>query len=83
MSESKTTPDYRKIILDFAASLTLCDHMGDVCGDLQKVMDLIGVKCDVDLSEGSKGPFRKILHDLGAKTLWGSEIWEEGDQDEE
>jgi hypothetical protein len=80
--DSQTTPDYRKILLDFAASLTLCDHMGDVCDDLQKVMDLIGVECDVDLSEGSKGPFKKILRGLGAKTLYGTDIGSDEDDEQ-
>ena len=81
--ESQTTPDYRKVLFDLVASLTLCDNMSDVCGDVQEAMDQVGIECDVDLSEGSTGPFRKILHGLGAKTLNGTEIWDENDEEEE
>lgn len=82
-AKTKTTPDYKKVLLDLVASLTLCDNMSDVCGDVQEAMDQIGIECDVDLSEGSTGPFIKILHNLGAKTLNGVEIWDKDDEEEE
>jgi hypothetical protein len=76
-----TEPDYKALLLSLLASMTMCDHMGDVCGDVQSVMDKMGVKCDVDLSDSRE--FRRVLHGLGAKTLYGSEIWDEEDEQDD
>lgn len=87
MTESQTTiatnkkeqrmseTDYKQIMLDLFASLTLCDNMGDVCGDVQEAMDRIGIKCYVDLSDGDgKDDFLQVLKDNGAKYQFGGEI---------
>ena len=36
--------EYRMLLLQFVASLTLCDHMGDVSNDVDIVLKRLGVE---------------------------------------
>ena len=67
----------RELLLSLLASLTLCDHMGDVADDVGHVMEQLGIECE-DTGEWGLDVAR-ALHLLGVKTLYGTEI---GGQDD-
>lgn len=75
---SKTAESYRNLILQFIASLTLCDHMGDVADDIARVLKEAGLKLDYDdLTDlGHK------LGKLGITTLYGTQLNDEEDEEE-
>ena len=58
--------DYKDLILRFINSLTLCDHMGDVAGDIETVFERIGFKIEWEDLE-DLGP---KLDKIGIKTLY-------------
>lgn len=45
------TPDYRTILLRLCGSLTLCDHMGDVCGDVFEALKQAMPEVDFDAED--------------------------------
>ncbi len=61
------------VLLKFIASLTLCDHMGDVCDDINEVLKQLDIDIDYeDLSDlGSK------LGEIGITTLQGTSMVDE------
>jgi hypothetical protein len=65
----KKTTD-RETLLQLIASLTLCDHMGDVANDVDIVLKRLGISFEWDeLSEvGDK------LGEMGITTLYGTSI---------
>jgi len=73
--------DYRDILLKFVASLTLCEHMGDVADDIETVLDIIGIKLKwEDLYD-----LRRKLGKMGITSLYGTALIDEdddGDEDE-
>jgi hypothetical protein len=61
----------KNYILGFIASLTLCDHMGDVMDDIQKVLDDMGI----DWKWDDKYELWDCIADEGnIKTLWGTDV---------
>jgi uncharacterized protein YijF (DUF1287 family) len=61
----------RTLILQFAMSYTLCDHLGDVADDLDKLLKEIGVVGDWDTDDAMVA----AIHNLGVHTtLWGSSM---------
>lgn len=58
--------DYRKLILQFIGSLTLCDHMGDVGNDIDTVLEISD-------NDGSTN-LRNYLHKLGVTTLYDTPL---------
>ena len=42
----ETEPAYKSILFALCASLTLCDHLGDVCEDVFEALDQAGIKVD-------------------------------------
>lgn len=62
--------DNEKLLLKFIASLTLCDHMGDVSNDVDDVLKKLGI--DIDWDEWSD--LRQELYLLGITTLNGTEL---------
>ena len=58
-------------ILKFIASLCLCDHMGDVADDIDKVL------MDIDFEVGEWNDLSELLGELAKHnitTLYGTEI---------
>ena len=51
--------DYKKILLQLIASLTLCDHMGDVGDDINKTLE------NIDLQVGEWDDICELGHLLG------------------
>lgn len=69
--------DYRDILLRFIASLTLCEHMGDVADDIETVLDILGIKLEwEDLYD-----LRMKLGKMGIKTLYGTALIDDEDED--
>lgn len=61
----------KKLLLQFIASLTLCDHMGDVMNDIQEVLNRISLTEEWnDFSE-----LREILASRDITTLYGTELF--------
>ena len=61
----------KEYILRFIASLCLCDHMGDVAGDIRKVLK------DIDFEVGEWYDLNELLGELAkhkVTTLYGTEI---------
>lgn len=67
--------DLRKLLLQFIASLTLADHMGDVGNDVAVVLKRLGFNWDWDDFDD----LAKHLRREGITTLYGTEI---GNDDE-
>lgn len=68
----------RKLLLQFIASLTLCDHMGDVLDDVGTVLKRIGCAIDEGEYEGEPDPFlaavRSAMIREGVTTLYGTTL---------
>jgi hypothetical protein len=65
-----TADELRALLLQFLASLTLCDHIGDVANDVDVVLRRLGIQWDWD-------DFRGLANHLGragVTTLYGSRI---------
>ena len=61
----------KEYILKFIASLCLCDHMGDVADDIDKVL------MDIDFEVGEWNDLSELLGELAKHnitTLYGTEI---------
>ncbi len=65
--------DYRKILLELIASLTLCDHMGDVSNEIVEVLKRIDFKYDSS-NEDEFEYLQDALRKEGIKTLGGIEL---------
>ena len=64
--------DYKKLLLEFIASLCLCDHMGDVANDIEYILKKIGIEF-----EEENDFFHDLLIFLGKKeivTIYGTKI---------
>ena len=60
----------KQILLQFIASLTLCEHMGDVSNDIDKVFDMLEINIEwSDLDE-----LYKELGKMGITTLHGTKL---------
>lgn len=78
---STSEPDYRQLIINFCAGLTLSDHMGDVADDVVRLLDLAHIEVDEwsDLDD-----LRKILGlQYGATYLGTNESVIDDEEDEE
>lgn len=65
-----TEIDYRALLLQFVASLTLADHMGDVGTDVNMVLERIGVEIEwEDWPE-----LGRALGRMGVTTLYGTPL---------
>lgn len=69
----------RQFVLKFVASLSLCDHMGDVGGDVDKALKELGVGIDFD----DWSELRKALHGMGVTTMFGTTVWCDEDETDE
>lgn len=62
--------DYRELLLTFIGSLTLCEHMGDVMGDIETVLERAGEPIDFD----DLDQLARVLHERGHKTLYNTPL---------
>lgn len=69
-------PSYRDLILSFAASFTLADHMGEVYDDV------ICLLKEIDFVVPWGENLRDMLADMGVKTLWGTSLEREPEDGE-
>ncbi len=72
MSDAKleTVEDYRKLLLQFIGSLTVCEHMGDVSNDVDTVLRRLGVTGEWD----DWPELADHLHSMGVTTLFGTSL---------
>jgi hypothetical protein len=66
----ETADEYRALLLSFVGSLTLCDHMGDVSGDVAEVLKHLGL--DVQWDEWHE--LGAALHRMGVRTLYDTAL---------
>lgn len=70
-------PDYRQILLNMLAGLSLADHLGDVATDALEAADLAGfldgVATDEDLGD-LEDLTRVLVRDHKATTVFGTSL---------
>lgn len=66
----------RELLLSFIASLTLCDHMGDVSDDISSVLKKMGEVelLDAYLNGDEFSGLAKALVKRGITTLYGTKL---------
>ena len=62
--------DFEMLFYQLIASLTLCDHLGDVGNDVERALTLAGQ----DIEWDNWGQLGKELGRRGIKTLWGTSL---------
>lgn len=70
-------PDCRALLLSLIGSLTLCDHMGDVAGDVNTVLERLGM--DIEWDEWGELGMR--LGKMGVRTLYGTALYDPDDEE--
>lgn len=65
--------DYKNLLLQFIASLTLCDHMGDVADDIIVVLK----KMEIAIEWDDIDDLGKALGEMGVTTLYGTTLGED------
>ena len=68
--------DYKELLLQFIASLCLCDHMGDVSNDVDFVLKKLGIDVEWD-------DFYELGNwcgEQGITTLYGTSMKEEEEE---
>ena len=64
-------PDYKMIMLNLIASLTLDDHMGDVSNSVSEALK----QAQIDVGEWENfDELGNKLYNIGVTTLWGTEL---------
>jgi hypothetical protein len=77
--ERQRADENEKLLLQFIASLTLCDHMGDVCDDINVVLDALSKPMEWD----DLHDLGRQLGKLGITTLGGIELTDEDEPQDE
>jgi hypothetical protein len=80
---SEAPKDYRELLLQVVASLTLCDHIGDVSNVVAEVLDKLEIGVD-DWDElgHTWGSVPRQLAQMGVTTLVGTPVWSADDDDD-
>lgn len=63
----------REILLSLLASLSLCDHIGDVAADVFKALELLGMDVSEEV-ESLDDVGRWLYRTYGVKTLYGTDF---------
>ena len=63
--------DYKTLLLQFIASLTLAEHIGDVSEEIDEVLKRVG---RIDLLYEDMSDLRTALGKEGVTTLYGTEL---------
>jgi hypothetical protein len=72
--------DYRDVAMKLIASLTLSEHMGDVCRDLDNALEQLGeagILAEWDEAGGSLESLGAVLGRRKQITLCGTALYEE------
>lgn len=72
-------PDHEAILKGLIASLTLCDHMGDVSNDVADALERMGLWIAWD----DWPDLQKALGKLGWRTLNGTSLNDDDDDEKE
>ena len=67
--------EYRALLLQFIASLTLADHMGDVSNDVVTVLKRLGL--DIEWDEWNE--LSAALSRMGVTTLYSTTLGDDDD----
>ena len=67
---SEEEVDSKEVLLNLAASISIADHLGDVVGDLNKALELIGE----DLDARSLQQLYDEMRDREVRTLYGNNL---------
>lgn len=71
--------ELKKLILQFIASLCLCDHMGDVADDINAVLERLGIEVQWDdLRDLAKWCGRQNI-----TTLYGTSLKDDSEEEED
>lgn len=71
--ENMEEPNYKELLLQFLASLTFADHMGDAGSNMREVCKRIGLPHDWDDFDD----LGRILKNMGVTSLYGTAIGED------
>jgi hypothetical protein len=72
-------PDYKKILLQFIASLTLSEDQGEIEEDIAAVFDAI----DMDIEWDDLDDLGRKLGKMGITTLYGSSLEDDFEEENE
>lgn len=79
--QAESVSDEKKLILNFIAGLHLCDHMGDVSGDVDTLLRKLGMQDLLDRAEERDDYFlpavSRELEKLGCTTMYGGQLFDE------
>ncbi len=64
--------NHKKLLLELLASLTLCEHMGDVSNEISTVL----TRLNIDLEWDDFSELGRKLADMGITTLMGTKLGE-------
>lgn len=78
LSPAEAPNDDRETLLSLIASLTLCDHMGDVTKEVKTALKKVGVVVD---EWGDLDELGSVLGRMGIKTLQGISLSKEDNDD--
>lgn len=73
--------NHTDLLLKLIGSLTLCDHMGDVSNDVDKVLRELDINVPGDLEWEDLGDW--LARNLGVTTLNGTSLLNEEEEEEE
>ncbi len=73
-------PDYKALLFQLCASLTLCDHMGDVAEDIFDVLKMAGLE-KAEEETGTEDWMDLVLKTLppGTTTIYGTTLRDDDD----
>lgn len=73
------TKDYKNLLLQLIASLTLCDHEGDISEDCYYVLEKMGIEIEeAEESYNGMSDISYTLSQMNITTLYGSSLSEDG-----
>lgn len=77
----ETTPDYREILLSLCGSLSMCDNMSDVCGDVEKALELAGIDLPPDKCSDIEEIGTYLGNKHGVVSLYGTPLGSDDDEE--
>lgn len=74
----------RDLLLSLLGSISLADHLGDVANDVVTVLERLSIETPYADSYGEWwSGLRRDLHNVGVTTLYGTELYDPNDEDDE
>jgi len=79
---TKEEMDYKELLLKLLASLTLCDHEGDIWDDVNTVLEVLGMK-HIGYEAECFGDLGADFAKEGITTIYGTFLGDEDETEEE